>query len=123
MITERLKELRGKRTQGDVAEKIKGLTREKLSHYETGRTEPDIEMLHKLSDFYNVTVDYLTGRSGKPHLTERQERELSLEAIIEFRDKLRRGERGDIPEARANFIERFLSLEIEQIETELNAQK
>ena len=62
MLSQKLKELRGKRSQREVADAIEGLTREKLSHYETGRTEPDIEMQQKLADYYNVSLDELTGR-------------------------------------------------------------
>ncbi|MBO1514302.1 helix-turn-helix domain-containing protein [Metabacillus bambusae] len=64
MLGERLKKLRGKVPQEEAAKKI-GISRARLSHYETGRSEPDSEMLGKLADFYNVTTDYLiTGKEG-----------------------------------------------------------
>ena len=66
MLAQKLKELRGKRSQKAVADAIDGLSREKLSHYETGRTEPDIEMQQKLADYYNVSLDELTGRETTP---------------------------------------------------------
>ena len=34
-----------------------------IRQYETGATEPSISMLIKLADFYNVTIDYLVGRT------------------------------------------------------------
>ncbi|MBR1529453.1 MAG: helix-turn-helix transcriptional regulator [Oscillospiraceae bacterium] len=51
----------------------KGLTQQELADYlhvskgtvgmwETGRREPDIEILSRLADFYQVSVDYLIGR-------------------------------------------------------------
>lgn len=38
------------------------------SLYETGKREPDLETLCKLSDFFNVSIDYLLGRdTSYPH--------------------------------------------------------
>ena len=34
-----------------------------LSHYENGAREPGFDFLIKAADFYNVTVDYLLGRT------------------------------------------------------------
>ena len=35
------------------------ISREALSHYETGRREPSLDMLKKLSAYFNVSIDYL----------------------------------------------------------------
>lgn len=35
------------------------ISREALSYYENGKRSPDIEMLIKLSDYFNVSIDYL----------------------------------------------------------------
>ena len=35
------------------------ISREALSHYETGRREPSLDMLRKLSAYFNVSIDYL----------------------------------------------------------------
>lgn len=35
------------------------ISREALSYYESGKRSPDIDMLVKLSDYFNVSVDYL----------------------------------------------------------------
>ena len=35
------------------------ISREALSHYENGKRSPDIEMLRKLSDYFNVSIDFL----------------------------------------------------------------
>ena len=35
------------------------ISREAISNYETGRRNPDIDMLLKFSDYYNVSIDYL----------------------------------------------------------------
>ena len=39
------------------------ISREALSYYETGKRSPDIDMLIKLSSYFNVSIDYLiTGK-------------------------------------------------------------
>ncbi|WP_439022639.1 helix-turn-helix domain-containing protein [Bacillus thuringiensis] len=63
MIEERLKKARGKRTQEEVA-KYLGISRARYSHYENGRSEPDNETLKKLADFFDISVDYLLGRTN-----------------------------------------------------------
>ncbi len=35
------------------------ISREALSYYENGKRSPDIEMLCRLSDYFNVSIDYL----------------------------------------------------------------
>ena len=65
----RIAKLREKRglTQGNLAEKI-GISRASLSHYETNRREPDYDTLEKIADFFNVSVDYLLGRTERPEV-------------------------------------------------------
>lgn len=35
------------------------ISREALSYYENGKRSPDIAMLRKMSDYFNVSIDYL----------------------------------------------------------------
>lgn len=35
------------------------ISREAISNYENGKRNPDVEMLLKFSDYYNVSIDYL----------------------------------------------------------------
>ena len=35
------------------------ISREALSHYENGKRSPDVEMLRKLSLYFNVSIDFL----------------------------------------------------------------
>ncbi|MBQ2710717.1 MAG: helix-turn-helix transcriptional regulator [Clostridia bacterium] len=35
------------------------ISREALSYYENDKRSPDIEMLNKMSDYFNVSIDYL----------------------------------------------------------------
>lgn len=84
-LGERLKLLRGKRTQEEVS-KLIGLSRARYSHYENNRVEPDTEILKRLADFYNVSIDYLLGRpqSNLPGLTSKDEKDIKkdLEKMI-----------------------------------------
>ena len=42
------------------------ISREALSHYENGKRSPDIDMLVRLSNYFNVSIDYLiTGKNFK----------------------------------------------------------
>ena len=39
------------------------ISREALSYYENGKRNPDIEMLVKMSEYFNVSIDYIiTGK-------------------------------------------------------------
>ena len=62
-----LKEIRKKKkySQLKVAMDL-SISREALSYYETGKRSPDVEMLVKLSRYFNVSVDYLIGRTENP---------------------------------------------------------
>lgn len=35
------------------------ISREALSHYENGKRSPDVSMLKKLSEYFNVSIDFL----------------------------------------------------------------
>ena len=43
-----------------------GIARSTLSGYETDAHQPDINTLKKLSDFYGVSIDYLTCQTDDP---------------------------------------------------------
>lgn len=58
MIGETLQKLRGNRTQEEVAKAL-GITRASYAHFEKNRREPNIELLKKISIYYNVTIDFL----------------------------------------------------------------
>ena len=42
------------------------ITREALSHYETGKREPSLSLLVQMSEYFNVSINYLiTGEEFK----------------------------------------------------------
>lgn len=45
-----------------------GISRAALSHYEKNRREPDTETLGKVADLFEVTIDYLVGRTDQPKM-------------------------------------------------------
>ena len=55
-----LKQIRKERrlTQLKVAMDL-NISREALSHYENGKREPSIDMLIKMSEYFNVSIDFL----------------------------------------------------------------
>lgn len=64
-----LKEIRKRKkySQLKVAMDL-AISREALSYYENGKRSPDLEMLLKLSRYFNVSIDYLiTGKEFHSH--------------------------------------------------------
>ncbi len=49
-------------SQKDFAEKI-NMTQQRISAYEKGKREPDIETIKQLAEYFNVSTDYLLGKS------------------------------------------------------------
>jgi len=61
---QRLRELREEKkiTQAELGNKI-GVSGATINRYEKGFRQPDPETLSKLADFFDVTVDFLLGRT------------------------------------------------------------
>ena len=47
----------------EVADDL-GISRSSLEYYEKNKRKPDIEVLTKIADYYNVSADYLLGRTN-----------------------------------------------------------
>lgn len=71
MLNVRMKALRKERnkTQQDIATLL-GVSRPAYTAYEQGNRTPDNDAVEKLADYYDVTLDYLFGRTDKPYRTE-----------------------------------------------------
>ncbi|MBQ7624133.1 MAG: helix-turn-helix transcriptional regulator [Clostridia bacterium] len=63
----RIRDLREDRdlTQKKVAEML-GMSQTGYSKYETGENDVPTSVLIKLSNYYNVSIDYLLGQTDKP---------------------------------------------------------
>lgn len=66
-MANRIRELRKQNdmTMKQLGEKL-GLGESTISQYETGKREPDIKTLLKISECFNVSVDYLLGNVSEP---------------------------------------------------------
>lgn len=64
---ERLLQLKQERKllQKDIAASI-GLSLRGYQYYEKGQKEPTLSVLIRLADFFDVSLDYLVGRSDEP---------------------------------------------------------
>ena len=57
------------RTDADMSQKqlseILHISQRSYSHYETGSRNIPVEMLIRLANYYDISVDYLVGRTDK----------------------------------------------------------
>lgn len=62
LFSDRLKNLRveSNLTQSQLA-KIFNTTQRRISYFEIGKVEPDLETLCSIAKFFNVSTDYLLG--------------------------------------------------------------
>lgn len=63
-MLDNLKELRKatKTTQTELAEAI-GVSQQSINKYENHNIEPDIETLKRIANYFDTTIDYITGYS------------------------------------------------------------
>ena len=68
-FSERVKELRRKKgvTQ-EALGKILGIRQDAISTYEHGKNYPEVRKLVALADFFEVSLDYLMGRTDDPEV-------------------------------------------------------
>ncbi|WP_289132832.1 helix-turn-helix transcriptional regulator [uncultured Bacteroides sp.] len=66
-FTDRLQALKMERSllQKDIAQAAE-ISLRTYQRYESGERLPDTDVLSKLADFFNVSTDYLLGRSDDP---------------------------------------------------------
>ncbi|MCM1381684.1 MAG: helix-turn-helix transcriptional regulator [Muribaculaceae bacterium] len=77
MLGERIKKVRGKKSQ-DVFSKEIGISRGALSYYENGEREPDAEIIYKICEHCSVSADYLLG------FTDNQTTDTNLKAVCDY---------------------------------------
>lgn len=92
MFGDRLKKLREDKDlrQKELA-KIIGLSDRTIGMYEQGRREPDFNTLTKLADFFNVSIDYLLGRTDQKKISKKSYsgKELADLVPIEWQDAIK----------------------------------
>lgn len=69
IISDRIKEMRKKKnlTQLELANLL-GTSYRGLQNYEIDARTPTCEMLVKLADYFDVSIDYLVGRTTNPKI-------------------------------------------------------
>lgn len=70
-----------KLSQEELAEKV-GVTRQTISNWELGETQPNVEQLKKLSEIFSVSIDELVGNDVKGILEEKISNTEKLAGII-----------------------------------------
>lgn len=80
MFGERLRSLRIKKeiTQSELAKTLK-VAPSTISMYEQGKRDPDTQALSFLADFFDVSVDYLLGRTDDPNTARVDGKDLPIE--------------------------------------------
>ena len=62
------------RTDADMSQKqlseILHISQRSYSHYETGSRNIPVEMLIRLANYYEISVDYLVGRTDKKEMNK-----------------------------------------------------
>lgn len=71
IFKERLKALRATTNLSQVElAKVIGYGQSTVASWEIGRTEPSIDGLNRLADYFKVSVDYLLGRSEQSAMSQ-----------------------------------------------------
>lgn len=87
MLGKRLKKLRTdkKLTQEELGKKI-NVTKVSISGYENGNRSPDTETLQRIADIFDVSTDYLLGRTENPDTTGDEKSLYMSKIATEFPD-------------------------------------
>lgn len=90
MLSDKLKQLRKEKNLSQYeAAKLLGFSRGKLANYEQASRQPDYDTLKKIANFYDVSIDYLLGRSKTTDLTDNEKefmedsKELTIKELTE----------------------------------------
>jgi len=93
-------------SQVDLAKKL-NITSQALSQYELNKRMPDIEMINKIADFFNVSVDYLLGRTDEKKIILDSVNDASIEYYAD--NKIIKDINGLSPESKKD-LEEYIKL-------------
>lgn len=103
MLGDRLRKLRNNRnwTQEDMAKKLE-MSRGTYAHYEINKRQPDYEILKKIANIFEVSIDYLlTGEDQQGSSDEMWKELLDPKKQIFFKDLM------DAPEEKIEEMIKF----------------
>ena len=110
LFAERIKNLRNEKklTQQELGN-IVGLTATGVSYWESGKAVPNFETMTKLSNYFGVSIDYLTGKSDldnkglilfrKAEQVNKEDREKMYNIIVRTIDVFLQGQNNDDKES------------------------
>jgi transcriptional regulator with XRE-family HTH domain len=74
VFSHRLKELRSsKKLTLEQLGKELGVIKQTIGHWESGIRLPNLEMTVSIADYFNVSLDYLVGRTNTPEIRKDDE--------------------------------------------------
>lgn len=92
----RVKLLRNeKHLTGEEFGKIFNVTKVAVSNWESGRRFPEQTILTKIADYFNVTTDYLLGRTNERTFTLRDEKSIQKD-LKKIMEEFKTGEAGPV---------------------------
>ncbi|MBA4602134.1 helix-turn-helix domain-containing protein [Thermoactinomyces mirandus] len=123
-FSDRIRKLRAKSglSQSELASRI-NIAKSTLAMYETGKREPNFDIVRRIADFFDVSVDYLLGQIDNPlplkHQTDELKKNevsiLDLEKAIEMIEKGKAHFGGyNLTEEDRDFIAKMIRLVIER---------
>ena len=77
-------------TQGELAKRF-NISRSCIANYESEKRQPDHEMIRKIADYFDVSIDFLLGRSSVKMTVPDSDEMFKLQQIgivLDFGDKL-----------------------------------
>lgn len=98
-LHDRMKFLRSEKrlTQVQIS-RLLDISRVTYTHYEIGARTPDLEMLMRIADLHQVSLDYLSGYSDRRPTSDEWQRDRSAINTRQLsKDELARAYRVDIP--------------------------
>lgn len=82
LFGKRLKALRtAKKISQKEFGKLFGLAESTIGMYERDERRPDFELLNKFADYFEVSTDYLLGRTDNPANTQQEKDEAAFQAF------------------------------------------
>lgn len=86
MVEQFGKKLKVLRTSKKISQKefgkIFGLAESTIGMYERDERRPDFELLNKFADYFEVSTDYLLGRTETIELTPQEKDEVEFQAFV-----------------------------------------